>query len=87
MSELDKLNLVPKAQPCISIASVERKVLSSYGWCSHFVGEPVAYAIFKERRGLRPSRVEPDQLDGYDRLPALNTTLALATPLKGEGKE
>ena len=55
MSELDKLNLVPKAQPCIYVASVERKVLSSYGWCSHFVGEPVAYAIFKEPWGVDPA--------------------------------
>ena len=36
------------------LLSVERKVLSSYGWCSHFFGEPVAYAIFKERRGVNP---------------------------------
>src|SRR6266540_1363342 len=42
-----------EAQP--SIASVGRKVLSSYGWCSHFVGEPIAYAIVKEQWGVNPS--------------------------------
>src|SRR5687767_3268938 len=55
-------------------ASVERKVLSSYGWCSHFVGEPVTYAIFKDRRGVNPfSELKRRPAETvYGRLPSLN---------------
>ncbi len=55
-------------------ASVERKVLSSYGWCSHFVGEPVTYAIFKDRRGMNPlSELKRRSAETvYGRLPSLN---------------
>ena len=59
-----------EAQP--DIALVRRKVLSSYGWCSHFVGEPVTYAIFKERRGNDPiEEVEQVSLSASDPLPSL----------------
>ena len=56
------------------VASVERKVLSSYGWCSHFVGEPVTYAIFKDRRGVNPlSELKRRSAETvYGRLPSLN---------------
>ena len=56
------------------VASVERKVLSSYGWCSHFVGEPVTYAIFKDRRGVNPlSELKRRPAETvYGRLPSLN---------------
>jgi hypothetical protein len=62
-----------KAQP--DVALVGRKVLSSYGWCSHFVGEPVAYAIVKERAGHEPhlQELEQDSWSASDRLPSLNT--------------
>src|SRR5438552_5635988 len=62
-----------EAQP--DIALVRRKVLSSYGWCSHFVGEPVAYAIVKEQPGRAPLFKELEQVswNAYDRLPSLNT--------------
>jgi hypothetical protein len=56
------------------VASVKRKVLSSYGWCSHFVGEPVTYAIFKDRRGVNPFcelKRRPAETV-YGRLPSLN---------------
>ena len=56
------------------VASVKRKVLSSYGWCSHFVGEPVTYAIFKDRRGVNPfSELKRRSAETvYGRLPSLN---------------
>src|SRR5882724_4375498 len=54
MNDATNLNPAPEMlNHCV--ASVERKVLSSYGWCSHFIGEPVAYAIIKEQRGVNPS--------------------------------
>jgi hypothetical protein len=62
-----------EAQP--DVALVRRKVLSSYGWCSHFVGEPVAYAIVKEQPGRAPLFKELEQVswNASDRLPSLNT--------------
>ena len=69
------------------VASVKRKVLSSYGWCSHFVGEPVTYAIFKDRRGVNPlselNRRSAETVHG--RLPSLNARPPHAS--KGLGKE
>src|SRR5215470_9414715 len=76
--KIDKLETW-SLKPNQVVASVGRKVLSSYGWCSHFVGEPVAYAIFKERRSRSPFwRVETGQLETSDRLPS--STPALGTP-------
>jgi hypothetical protein len=68
------------------VASVKRKVLSSYGWCSHFVGEPVTYAIFKDRRGVNPSselKRRPAETV-YGRLPSLNARPP--SSLKGLGQ-
>jgi hypothetical protein len=69
------------------VASVKRKVLSSYGWCSHFIGEPVTYAIFKDRRGVDPlsglNRRSAETV--YGRLPSLNARPP--SSLKGWGKE
>ena len=69
--KIDKLEAW-SLKPNQEVASVERKVLSSYGWCSHFVGEPVTYAIFKERRGKDPiEEVEQVSQSASDPLPSL----------------
>ncbi len=76
-----------EAQP--SIASVGRKVLSSYGWCSHFVGEPIAYAIVKEQWGVNPSS-ELEQASWKHPTSCLLSTPTLGhrnlTELLGQGK-
>jgi len=49
------------------------------------LGEPVTYAIFKERRGCEPLRLNRGQRTDSDRLTSLNTPLR-QTP-GGMGKE
>ena len=83
--KIDKLEAW-SLKPNQDVASVERKVLSSYGWCSHFVGEPVTYAIFKERRGVYPlDEVEQVSMSASD--PLLSTPTKQALPPMRMGKE
>ena len=73
-----------EAQP--DAASVERKVLSSYGWCSHFVGEPVTYAIVKEQRGVTPSGLDQVSWKTSDRLPFSQHPPAIRPNFVGRGE-